>query len=158
MLALAALGTAAPACGGSREGSYGCGIAAVAGQSLLLEEFGRPGRTLGAPPARLPETLPVRMALGQAYRGIVGRTDSATLVIGVEGALPAAPVPGYGVLVANPEGAVQGVLLYEGRVLEGAPTLGTVSAGARTIPLIGLQADLTQFQDQRCPIFPDSLR
>jgi hypothetical protein len=146
------------ACAGPRSGNYGCGIAAVAGQSLLIEEFTREGRVLGEPPASLPEVIPVRMALGEAYRAIVGRTDSVTLVIGVEGAMPATPVPGFGVLVVSADGATQGVVLYEGKPIEGAPELGTVSVGERSLPLIGLRTDVTQFEDKSCPIFPDSLR
>lgn len=146
------------ACAGPRSGNYGCGIAAVAGQSLLIEEFTREGRVLGEPPASLPEVIPVRMALGEAYRAIVGRTDSVTLVIGVEGAMPATPVPGFGVLVVSAEGTTQGVVLYEGKPIEGAPELGTVSVGERSLPLIGLRTDVTQFEDKSCPIFPDSLR
>jgi hypothetical protein len=146
------------ACAGPRSGNYGCGIAAVAGQSLLIEEFTREGRVLGTPPATLPEVIPVRMALGEAYRAIVGRTDSSSLVIGVEGAMPPTPIPGFAVLVVNAEGAAQGVLLYEGKPIQGAPLLGTVSAGDRTLPLIGLRTDITQFEDKSCPVFPDSLR
>lgn len=146
------------ACSGPRSGNYGCGIAAVAGQSLLIEEFTREGRVLGAPPASLPEVIPARMALGEAYRAIVGRTDSVTLVIGVEGAMPAAPVPGFAVLVVGTDGTTQGVLLYEGEPIQGAPELGTVSVGQRTIPLIGLRTDVANFEDKSCPIFPDSLR
>lgn len=157
MRALLLLALVLAAC--SREPSrYGCGIAAVAGQSLLLEEFARAGRTLGEAPDSLPETLPVRMALAEAYRGLVGRSDSARLVIGVEGTLPATPVPGYGVLVVGSDGAARGVLLYEGAVIQGAPELGLVDAGGRTLPLIGLRTDLAPFEDARCPIFPDSLR
>jgi len=146
------------ACAGPRSGNYGCGIAAVAGQSLLIEEFTREGRVLSGPPASLPEMIPVRMALGEAYRAIVGRTDSVTLVIGVEGTLPATPVPGFGVLVVNADGTAQGVLLYEGKPIQGAPELGTVSFGDRTLPLIGLRTDISQFEDKSCPVFPDSLR
>ena len=146
------------ACAGPRSGNYGCGIAAVAGQSLLIEEFTREGRVLGEPPSSVPEVSPGRMALGEAYRAIVGRSDSVTLVIGVEGAMPATPVPGFGVLIVSAEGATQGVLLYEGKPIQGAPELGTVSVGQRTLPLIGLRTDVAQFEDKSCPIFPDSLR
>src|SRR5688572_26243440 len=75
-------------CDAKNSGSYGCGISAVAGQSLLLEEFTRPGKTLSVPPANLPATLPVRVALGPALRAVAGRADSFA-VIGIEGALPA---------------------------------------------------------------------
>ena len=53
---------------GDREGSgrAGCGIAALAGPTLLLSEFNVPNQTLGMPPATLPETLVARFAAGPA--------------------------------------------------------------------------------------------
>ena len=154
--ALAAL-TLIIGCSSSGSGSYGCGIAAVAGQSLLLEEFTRPGKTLSAPPSDIPGTLPVRIALGPALRAIAGRADSE-LVIGIEGSLPETPAVGFGVLLVNPEGKAEGVLLYNGDPIQGAPLLGRVNAGERNLPLIGLQTTITSFEDASCPIFPDSLR
>lgn len=144
-------------CSSKGSGGYGCGIAAVAGQSLILEEFTRPGKTLSALPPDLPGTLPVRIALGPALRAIVGRADSE-LVVGLEGALPDTPAVGFGVLLVNPEGKAEGVLLYNGDPIQGAPLLGTVNAGQRNLPLIGLQTTITSFEDASCPIFPDSLR
>jgi hypothetical protein len=144
-------------CADSRSGSYGCGIAAVAGQSLLLEEFTHPGKTLSVAPQEIPGNLPVRMALGPALRALAGRTDSS-VVVGIEGELPATPQVGFGVLIVAPGGGALGVILYQGNPIQNAPLLGTVNAGERNLPLIGLQADLTRFQDASCPIFPDSLR
>lgn len=144
-------------CADSRSGSYGCGIAAVAGQSLLLEEFTHPGKTLSLPPTEIPGALPVRMALGPALRAVAGRTDTS-VVVGIEGELPVTPPVGFGVLIVSPAGEALGVILYQGSPIQGAPLLGTVNAGARNLPLIGLQAEVTRFQDASCPIFPDSLR
>jgi len=143
--------------GCSGKSGYGCGIATVAGQSLLLEEFTRPGATLSTPPTRLPSGLPVRVALGPAYRSVVGRTDTL-LVVGVQGDLPAASRVGFGVLIVTPADEAQGVLLYDGDPIQGAPRLGTVNAGDKNLPLIGLRLDLAKFQNPTCPIFPDSLR
>jgi hypothetical protein len=151
--ALAILG----ACSGRSGGNYGCGLISVTGQSLLLEEFGRPGATLAALPSNVPGTLPVRVALGPAYRAVVGRADSG-LVVGVEGPLPAKPQVGFGILIVSPAGIAQGVLLYEGNPADGAPRLGTVNTGARNLPLIGLTIEVKNFEDKSCPIFPDSLR
>jgi hypothetical protein len=145
------------ACGGRSTSNYGCGFATVAGQSLLLEEFTRPGTTLSTLPADIPGVLPVRVALGPSFRAVAGRADSL-LVVGIEGTLPATPVVGWGVLIVSPSGTPQGVLLYEGSPMQGAPRLGTVNAGATNLPLIGLQTDIARFQDAACPIFPDSLR
>lgn len=154
--ALAALALLA-GCSSKGSGGYGCGIAAVAGQSLILEEFTRPGKTLSAPPADLPASLPVRIALGPVFRSVVGRADSQ-LVVGLQGALPDTPAVGFGVLIVTPEGKADGVLLYNGDPIQGAPKLGIVSAGDRSLPLIGLQTTVRNFEDASCPIFPDSLR
>jgi hypothetical protein len=145
------------ACGGRSTSNYGCGFATVAGQSLLLEEFTRSGTTLSALPADIPGGLPVRVALGPSFRAVTGRADSL-LLVGIEGTLPATPVVGWGVLIVSPSGTPQGVLLYEGSPMQGAPRLGTVNAGATNVPLVGLQTDIARFQDPTCPIFPDSLR
>jgi len=144
-------------CSRTTPGNYSCGFAAVAGQSMLLDQFNQPGTVLAAVPAEIPEVLPVRIALGPAFRSLTGRADS-TLVVGVEGTLPPTPAVGFGVLVVNPANRVEGVLLYEGSAIQGAPKLGTVNAGALNLPLIGLRVDLAGFQKPSCPIFPDSLR
>ena len=153
--ALAALALTT-ACG-KGSGGYGCGIAAVAGQSLILEEFTRPGKTLSALPPDIPGNLPVRIALGPALRSITGRANSS-LVVGIQGSLPATPYVGFGVLIVNPEGRAEGVLLYNSDPIQGAPLLGTVNAGERNLPLIGLQTTIRNFEDASCPVFPDSLR
>lgn len=144
-------------CDSKNAGNYACGMYAVAGQSLLLEEFTRPGKTLSVPPADLPAVLPVRIALGPAFRAVAGRTDTM-LIIGLEGTLPATPAVDWGALIVSPAGVAQGVLLYQGDPIQGAPRIGTLNAGERNLPLIGLTTDLANFQDATCPIFPDSLR
>jgi hypothetical protein len=143
-------------CDAKNSGGYGCGISAVAGQSLLLEEFTRPGKTLSVPPGNIPGMLPVRLALGPALRAVAGRTDSL-VVIGLEGALPPTPAVDWGILIVSPAGTVQGVLLYQGDPIQGAPRIGTINAGERNLPLVGLMTDIANFQDASCPVFPDSL-
>lgn len=142
-------------CGVSAKGTR-CGIAALAGPTMLLEEFTKPGRTLGAVPEKMPEVLPVRLAAGPAQRGLVGKTDTAW-VVGVDGPLPDKPVPGFGVLLVDPVNGPRGVLLYEGLPIRGAPILGTVHVGALVIPMIALKTTVAGFEEPRCPLFPDSL-
>lgn len=137
-------------------GSAACGLAALAGPTALLSQFGVPDQTLGSPPRRLPERLVVRLVAGPAYPAIVGRSDSLW-VIGVEGGLPANVKPGFGVLVMDQKGEARGVLLYEGSPVEGAPPMGSVSVGNATVPLIGIQLDPGRIEDPRCPFFPDSV-
>jgi hypothetical protein len=145
----------AAACG-ERPPGAGCGVAALAGPTLLLTEFATPGQTLGLPPDSLPPRLVARMVAGPALPAIVGRTDSAW-VIGVEGTLPAAVAPGFGVLVLGLDGAARGVFLYEGSPIAQAPVLGSVTIGALTVPLLGIQLDPAKYEDPRCPVFPDSV-
>jgi hypothetical protein len=142
-------------CGLSERGTR-CGIAALAAPGLLLEEFTRPGRTLDSVRVAMPGLLPVRVAAGPAFRGIVGRADTAW-VVGVEGAVPDTGL-GFGVLLVDPVAGPQGVVLFGGPPIPGAPVLGQVHAGRATVPLIGVQTPAAGFQDQRCPLFPDSLR
>jgi hypothetical protein len=143
-------------CDGQRQGGTACGIAALAGPTMLLSEFGVPGQTLSATPRELPERLVARVAAGPAYRAVVGRVDT-TWVIGVEGTFEADDMPGFGVLVLDQSAAVVGVMLFAGDPLAGAPILGEVSVANEMIPLIGIKLDRTRFEDPACPFFPDSL-
>jgi hypothetical protein len=143
---------------GQHPGSGGaaCGLAAVAGATSLLQQFGVPNQTLSEPPRRLPERVVVRMVADGAYPAVVGRTDSL-LVVGVDGSLPASAHPGFGVMLVDQQERTRGVMLYEGDPVQGAPRLGTVSVGGATIPLLGVQVDPAKVEDPSCPFFPDSL-
>jgi len=142
---------------GLSDGRTRCGIEALAAPGLILDAFTRPGGTLAAAPGGMPEILPTRFAAGDAYRSVVGRTDSAW-VIGVEGELPSDVEPGFGVLVVDPSGGAQGVVLFEGPPIPGAPVIGQVQIGATMVPLLGLRTPVAGFQEGPCPMFPDSLR
>src|SRR3954467_7564253 len=142
--------------GKSSAAAASCGLAALAGPTALLGQFGVAGQTLDSPPTRLPEHLVVRLVAGPAYPAIVGRSDSK-LVIGVNGALPANVKPGFGVLILDPQSKPRGVLLYEGAPVENAPEIGTVSIDNAAVPLLGIQVDPARFEDPRCPLFPDSV-
>ena len=141
---------------GDRTPSAACGLAALAGPTALLAQFGVPNQTLGSPPRTLPERLVVRSVAGQAFPAIVGRVESAW-IIGVEGGPPPSVKPGFGVLVLDPSEKARGVVLYEGAPIEGAPELGKVSVGDITVPLIGIQLDPAKIEDPRCPLFPDTV-
>ena len=133
-----------------------CGLAALAGPTALLGQFGIPDQTLGSPPRKLPERLVVRLVAGPAYPAIVGRSDSM-LLIGVNGGLPTNVKPGFGVLILDTGNKARGVLLYEGAPVDGAPQIGTVSIDNASVPLLGIQVDPAKFEDPRCLLFPDSV-
>jgi hypothetical protein len=144
------------ACSESRSGAA-CGLTAIAGATLLLQEFGVPGQTLGLPPDDLPPRLVARVAAGPAFEAVVGRTPDSAWIIGVQGSLPATIKPGFGVLVMDPAGAARGLMIFESHPIPGAPHIGKVNVDTLMLPLIGIQLDPTRFEDPRCPLFPDSV-
>lgn len=141
---------------GDRAPRSSCGVAALAGPTLLLDQFSKPNQTLGQAPAVLPPRLVARLAAGPAYPAVVGRSDSLW-VIGVEGQLPAGPEAGFGVLVLDPAGKARGVMLYPGLPIAGAPVIGSVTVQSSTVPLIGIRLDTLKYEDAACPYFPDSV-
>jgi hypothetical protein len=134
-----------------------CGLNAVVGPAVLLNEFALPNQTMVTPPEQLPERLVARLAAGPAYSAIVGRADSQW-VIGANGTLPEKAQISFGVLVVDKsDNHPLGVMMFENAPVEGAPQIGTVSAGAFVVPLLGVRVDPTRIQDPTCPLFPDSL-
>ncbi|HEX9166630.1 MAG TPA: hypothetical protein VF862_12030 [Gemmatimonadales bacterium] len=134
-----------------------CGITALAGATMLLDNFSTPQTALSVAPVPAPAGIPVRLAAGPAYRGLVTLEADTTWTVAVEGELPSGTVPGFAVLVASTDGLARGVMLYTGEKVRGAPLIGRVTMGALTLPLIGLQADVAGLEDPQCPFFPDSL-
>ncbi|HXE58542.1 MAG TPA: hypothetical protein VNK43_11130 [Gemmatimonadales bacterium] len=139
-----------------RSGAPPCGIGALAGYTFLLEQFNTPGRALDAAPDDVPGRLAVRLVAGPAYPAVTGRSGDS-LVVGVEGALPQNVRPQFGVLVVDAQDRARGVVLYESEKIRGAPVLGTVTVGALTLPLVGLQTDPSTVETPGCPLFPDSI-
>ncbi|MFL5403131.1 MAG: hypothetical protein ACJ8BF_09985 [Gemmatimonadales bacterium] len=156
LVAVCLIGACNRSGGKSSAAAATCGLAALAGPTALLGQFGVAGQTLTSPPRRLPERLVVRLVAGPAHPAIVGRSDSM-LVIGMNGALPPNVKPGFGVLIMDQGAKARGVLLFEGAPVEGAPEIGTVAVDSSTVPLIGIQVDPAKFEDPRCPLFPDSV-
>jgi hypothetical protein len=136
-------------------GSFACGTIYLAGATMLLDEFARERTALSLPPAGLPERLAARLAAGPAYRALVGYADDSTIVVGVEGALPEGTEPGFGVLTLGADGRARGVMIYPGRPVAGAPVIGLLTVGEYSVPLIGLQTDVTGLENPDCPFFPE---
>jgi hypothetical protein len=150
----------ASACGGDKPGGASCGIAAMVGPTQLLNQFTIPRMTLSRAPRNVPERLPARIAAAGAFSSVVGVSAEAdsVLLVGVEGQVPDNFVLGFGVLVVTPSGTPQGIMLYQGPPIAGAPHLGTVTFGAMNAPLLGVEADASVYEDPNCAVFPDSLR
>jgi hypothetical protein len=127
----------------------------VAGANLLLGAFATPNVTLSVPPRRVPASLPVRVVAGPLYAATVTRPDSLLVVtVAVDSAVKLAP--GSGVLIQDTTGRTRGIVLFDAPPVAGAPVIGTVVTGGHSAPLVGLMSDPALYQDQRCPLFPDS--
>jgi hypothetical protein len=124
---------------------------------MLLQEFGVPNQTLSEPPTQLPSRLVARVAAGPAFEAVVGRTADSGWVIGLEGSVPPAIKPGFGVLVLDKTGKARGVMVYESEPIRGAPPIGRLAVDSLMLPLLGIQLDPARFEDPRCPLFPDSV-
>lgn len=146
-----------PACAERPSGGFACAATYLAGATMLLDQFDGPRRAMSYPPRGMPEMLPIRVAAGPAYRGLVSMPTDSTALITVEGTLPEEGRPGFGVLATGLDGRARGVMLYTGRPVPGAPIIGTVVVGADSIPLVGIQTDVSGLEDPACPFFPDSL-
>lgn len=145
------------ACSPSKGGGGACGLTAIAGATMLLQEFGVEGQTLADPPTGLPPRLVARVAVGPAFEAVVGRTADSGWVIGVDGHIPSTIKPGFGVLVMDPTGLARGVMIYEADPIQGAPPIGRLSVDTLMLPLLGIQVDPARVEDPRCPLFPDSI-
>jgi hypothetical protein len=148
--------TLAMACSG-RTSNPACGITALAGATMLLDQFGQPEQTLSVPPRDMPAVLPVRLAAGPAWRGLLTRSADSSWIVAVEGNLPPQVRPGFGVLVVGANGSASGVMIYTGPPVSRAPVIGSVTTDTLTLPLLALQTNVAGLEDPACPFFPDSL-
>jgi hypothetical protein len=153
---LIALGFGVSSCGGSPR-NPACGITALAGATMLLDQFGQPEQTLSTVPRDMPSVLPVRLAAGPAWRGLLSRSADSSWIVRVEGHLPAQVRPGFGVLVVGSNGVASGVMLYTGPPVSRAPVVGSVTTDTLTLPMLALQTNVAGLEDPACPFFPDSL-
>ncbi len=158
VLALAALA----ACGGPRSGSPACGLAQLAGPTLILQRLGDTRALLLDAPRGLPDRLPLRivghgdqtsMLVGYQQDQLVLRTDSVLLpAVFTDAAGKDSTV--YGLLVADDSSnRVEGALVYESqRPPASFPRLGTLSDGSRTIPVFGVKLDWASMNNLACPL------
>ena len=146
----------AAACGG-KGSNPACGITALAGATVLLDQFSVPQQTLSSAPREVPAVLPVRLAAGPAWRGLVTRSADSTWIVRIEGQLPPQVKPGFGVLVVGTDGTASGVMLYTGPPVSRAPIVGSLTTDTLTLPLLALQTNVSGLEDPACPFFPDSL-
>ena len=153
-LAEAALWSVALArCAGDRTRSPTCGIAMLAGPTIIQQRLTNVTALLGSAPRGLPSSLPARVG-GRPDQGeVLVAYSGDRLVVGFQGTgFPTSP-GGYGVLVVDDSTQrVQGVVLYEPDAPRGLPPLGTVTGADRSIPLFGVRVDWAGVSNPRCPL------
>ena len=147
------------ACGGDRSRSPTCGLAALAGPSLIQQQLTVLPYVLTDAPRGLPGALPARVA-GRSEQGEVTVTYAGQrLALSYQGPhFPPAPTDStvYALLVVDDSSQrAVGVLLYEGqRPPPAYPELGTVSGpgAGKTLPLYGVRVDWASVSNPRCPL------
>lgn len=140
-------------CGGDRSRSPTCGIAQLAGPTLIQQQLANLSYVVQDAPRGLPGSLPARVAVAPQQGEVLVAYNDKQIVMGYQGAgFPVAP-GGYGVLVVDDSTArAQGVLIYESEAPRGYPTLGTVTGADRSIPLYGVRVDWRGVNNPRCPL------
>ena len=142
---------------GDPENNPVCGIAAMAGASMVQEQLSTPGKILTDLPQGVEGVVPARVVGYGTARALAAHGPDGA-ILGFEGeGFPTAP--GYALALAEDSlDTFMGVLIFDLEPLQGIPQLGTVSSATTTIPLYGLRVMWSAVSSERCPMFapPDT--
>jgi hypothetical protein len=157
---IASLGLLA-ACTSGRSGSPVCGLALIAGPTVIYQQLADPRMILTQVPRGLPTSLPARVG-GQSTQGtaLVAYDRANQLTLGYQGDNFPAPGAGYALLVVDDtSGRVEGVMIYDSQDPR-AVKLGTMTGpgGSNTVPLYGVRVDWNGVSNPKCPLLGDSTR
>ena len=151
ILTAAILGSA---CGGSR-GSPTCGIAAIAGPSLITSQLANARVVVTDPPRGLPDSLPTLIIQPKSRDTgvvIVSRDASGRVSMLYRGA--GFPPRGYALLVVDDTSQrAMGVLILDQEEPARHPAIGTVIGGSTSLNLYGVRVDWASVSNPRCPLF-----
>ena len=140
------------ACGrGDSASSFACGIQAIAGPAMVLEQLPLAGRILTQIPDGIEGVVPARV-VGYPSAHALAAPGPDGVVLGYEGeGFPS--LPGFGlILVEDSLETFQGVLVYEIEAPRGMPMLGSISSPTMTLPVYGLRVTWSAVSDPRCPL------
>jgi hypothetical protein len=151
------LGAFAFSCGRGSGGSPTCGIALIAGPSLIASQLSNARAVLTDPPRGVPDSLPVRVIEQRAGSGGIGAvivTRDAEGKVSMLYRGPGFPPRGYGLLVVDDTSQrAMGVLVLDQEEPQGPPVLGTVIGGSTALNLYGVRVDWASVSNPRCPLF-----
>ncbi len=142
------------ACNRGTSGSPTCGIALLAGPSLITSQLTNARAVLTDPPRGLSDSLPVLVIQQKNERGavIVGRDAEGRVSMQFRG--PTFPQRGYGLLVVDDTSQrAMGVLVLDQEEPAGHPAIGTVIGGSTALNLFGVRVDWASVSNPRCPLF-----
>ena len=142
------------ACGRGSGGSPTCGIAFLAGPSLITSQLANARAVLTDPPRGVPDSLPALVIQQKTGTGavIVGRDAEGKISMQFRG--PGFPSRGYGLLVVDDTSQrSMGVLILDQEEPQGHPVIGTVIGGSAVLNLYGVHVDWASVSNPRCPLF-----
>jgi hypothetical protein len=147
-----ALAVVVAACAGDASRSPACGLALIAGPTLIQQQLLNARAVITDAPRGLPEILPAMVI--QQQQATVRTGYSADGKIVMEYAGPGFPTRGgYGLLVVDDTSQrARGVLIYESEEPKQHPHLGTITGGAATLSLYGVRVDWASVSNPRCPL------
>src|SRR2546425_8508405 len=120
----------AAACTRGNSGSPTCGIALLAGPSLIASQLANARAVLTDPPRGIPDSLPALVIQQKNDRGavIVGRDAEGKVSMQFSG--PSFPSRGYGLLVVDDTSQrAMGVLILDQEEPANPPAIGTIIGG-----------------------------
>lgn len=145
---------AAAACNRGTNGSPTCGIALLAGPSLITSQLTNARAVLTDPPRGLPDSLPVLVIQQKNDRGAVLVGHDAEGRVSMQFRGPSFPQRGYGLLVVDDTSQrAMGVLVLDQEEPAGHPAIGTMIGGSTALNLYGVRVDWASVNNPRCPLF-----
>lgn len=153
-LLLALVPVALTACGRGSSGSPTCGIALIAGPSLITQQLANARAVLTDPPRGVPDSLPALVIQQKTGTGAVIVSRDAEGQISMQFRGPGFPSRGYGLLVVDDTSQrALGVLILDQEEPQRHPAIGTVIGGSTALNLYGVRVDWASVSNPRCPLF-----
>src|SRR5712692_6231207 len=144
----------AAACTRGTSGSPTCGIALLAGPSLITSQLANARAVLTDPPRGVPDSLPAMVIQQRNDRGAVIVSRDAAGKISMQFRGPSFPSRGSGLLVVDDTSrrAVGAPILDQEEPLR-HPAIGTIIGASTALNLYGVLVDWASVNNPRCPLF-----
>lgn len=143
------------ACSGGSRGSPTCGIAAIAGPSLITSQLANARAVVTDPPRGLPDSLPTLIIQPKSRdTGVVIVTRDASGRVSMLYRGAGFPPRGYALLVVDDTSQrAMGVLILDQEEPARHPAIGTAIGGSTALNLYGVRVDWASVSNPRCPLF-----